>query len=157
MEGGVGGGRGWWGRVRWEWQGWGVAGVVETVAWVRVEGGRILCARSRGKDVFYLPGGKVEPGESGMQALVREISEELTVTLLAGTVRPAGTYEALQSEVRTAPLVVRMTCYTGEYSGSLAPSSEIAELAWYSYADRDKVPAVDQLLFDDLKAAGELR
>jgi hypothetical protein len=50
-----------------------------------------------------------------------------------------------------------MSCYTGDYAGTLAPSSEIDELAWFSYADRPRVPAVDQQLFDDLKAAGELR
>jgi hypothetical protein len=38
----------------------------------------------------------------------------------------------------------------------LSPSSEIEELAWFSYADRDSVPPVDQLLFDDLKVAGDL-
>jgi len=35
--------------------------------------------------------------------------------------------------------------------------SEIDELAWFCYADRARVPRVDQLLFDDLKAAGQLR
>ena len=49
-----------------------------------------------------------------------------------------------------------MSCYSGDYSGTLAPSSEIAEFAWFSYADRGRVPPVDHLLFDDLKAAGEL-
>jgi len=52
---------------------------------------------------------------------------------------------------------VRMSCYTGEYSGTLAASSEIDELAWFGYADRTRVPPVDQLLFDDLNAAGQLR
>jgi hypothetical protein len=50
-----------------------------------------------------------------------------------------------------------MSCYTGEYTGTLAPSSEIDELAWFSYADRPRVPAADQQLFDDLRAAGQLR
>jgi 8-oxo-dGTP diphosphatase len=53
--------------------------------------------------------------------------------------------------------VVRMACYTGEYSGTLAASSEIDELAWFGYADRPRVPPVDQLLFDDLHAADLLR
>jgi len=48
-------------------------------------------------------------------------------------------------------------CYTGEYSGTLAASSEIDELAWFGYADRPRVPPVDQLLFDDLNTAGRLR
>jgi 8-oxo-dGTP diphosphatase len=122
--------------------------VIDTVAWVQLEHGRILCARPREKDVFYIPGGKREGGETDLQTLRREIAEELTVTLLPETVRHVRTYEADQ---------VRMSCYTGEYAGTLAPSSEIDELAWFSYADRDRVPPVDQLLFDDLKASGQLR
>jgi 8-oxo-dGTP pyrophosphatase MutT (NUDIX family) len=131
--------------------------LVDTVAWVRVENGRVLCGRPRGKDVFYIPGGKREPGESDLQALLREITEVLTVALLPATVRHAGTYQADQpGGPGGGVVVVRMSCYTGDYSGTLAPSSEIDELAWFCYADRPRVPPVDQLLFDDLKAAGEL-
>lgn len=126
--------------------------MIDTVAWVRVDNGRILVARPRGKDVFYIPGGKREGGETDRQALCREITEELTVTLLPGTIRQAGTYEAAQPD----GVLVRMSCYTADYSGTLTASSEIAELAWFSYADRPQVPPVDQLLFDDLNAAGRL-
>ena len=56
--------------------------------------GKILCARPRGKDVFYVPGGKRGGTESDLQTLVREIAEELTVALRPGTVRHAGTYQA---------------------------------------------------------------
>jgi 8-oxo-dGTP pyrophosphatase MutT (NUDIX family) len=131
--------------------------LIDTVAWVRVENGRILCARPRGKDVFYIPGGKREGAETDLQTLLREITEELTVTLIPGTVRPAGTYEAAQPGAHPDGALVRMSCYTGDYRGALAASSEIDELAWFSYADRPRVPPVDQLLFDDLKAAGQLR
>ena len=122
--------------------------MIDTVAWVRLEGGRILCARPRGKDVFYIPGGKREGAETDLQTLLREIAEELTVALLSETVQHVGTYEAGQ---------VRMACYSADYQGTLEPSSEIDELAWFSYADRPRVPAVDQLLFDDLQASGALR
>ena len=127
--------------------------VIDTVAWVHLVNGKILCARPRGKDVFYVPGGKREGAESDLEALLREIAEELTVALRPGTVRHAGTYQADYPD----GTVVRMSCYTGEYSGTLAASSEIDELAWFRYADRPWVPPVDQLLFDDLNAAGRLR
>ncbi len=42
--------------------------LVDTVAWVRVEDGRILCARPRGKDIFDIPGGG--PGHRA-SALIR--------------------------------------------------------------------------------------
>ncbi|MFD6163324.1 NUDIX domain-containing protein [Nocardia sp. NPDC060256] len=127
--------------------------LIDTVAWVRIESGRILCARPRGKEVFYIPGGKREGVETDLQTLVREIEEELTVALLPETVAHVGTYEA----VHTPELVVRMSCYTADYRGTLAASSEIEEMAWFSYADRALVPPVDQLLFDDLVDAGRLR
>jgi len=122
--------------------------VIDTVAWVRLEDGRILCARPRGKDMFYIPGGKREGAETDLQTLLREIAEELAVTVLPDTVRHVATYEADQ---------VRMSCYTGDYQGTLTASGEIDELAWFCYADRSRVPPVDQLLFDDLQAARRLR
>jgi len=41
--------------------------VIDTVAWVRLEDGLILCARPRAKDVFYIPGGKREGAETDLQ------------------------------------------------------------------------------------------
>jgi len=122
--------------------------VIDTVAWVHLENGRILCARPTGKDIFYIPGGKRVGAETDHQTLLREIAEELTVALLPETVRHVATYEADQ---------VRMSCYTADFAGTLAASSEIDELAWFCYADRSRVPPVDQLLFDDLQASAQLR
>ncbi|MET7770660.1 NUDIX domain-containing protein [Nocardia sp. NPDC005366] len=129
--------------------------LIDTVAWVRIEDGRILCARPRGKDIFYIPGGKREGAETDLQTLLREIDEELTVALRPETVAHVGTYEAAAHEPADG-VVVRMSCYTADYSGVLAASSEIEEVAWFAYADRPLVPPVDQLLFDDLSAAGRL-
>ena len=130
---------------------------VDTVAWVHLDNGRILCARPRGKDIFYIPGGKREGAETDLQTLLREIAEELTVALRPETVTHVGTYEAHQPHGYPGGALVRMSCYAGGYSGTLAASGEIDELAWFCYADRLGVPLVDQLLFDDLRATGELR
>lgn len=128
--------------------------LIDTVAWVLIERGRILCARPRGKDVFYIPGGKREGAESDLETLLREIDEELTVALDPSTVAHVGTYEA--ELPGPAAGSVRMACYTADFDGTLAPSGEIAEIAWFTYADRPRVPRVDQLLFDDLVASGLL-
>ena len=129
--------------------------MIETVAWVRVEGGRILCARSRGRDVFYIPGGKLEAGETELDALLREIKEELAVDLIPETVRAFGAYQA-RAHAQADGVEVVMSCYTADYQGVPAASGEIEELDWLGYADRDRVAPVDQLLFDDLRAAGQL-
>jgi 8-oxo-dGTP diphosphatase len=52
---------------------------------VHLENGRILCAPPRGRDVFYIPGGKREGAENDLQILLREIAKELTVALLPET------------------------------------------------------------------------
>jgi 8-oxo-dGTP diphosphatase len=46
--------------------------------------GRVLAARRRRPDGWEFPGGKVEPGETEPQALVRECREELGVTVEVG-------------------------------------------------------------------------
>jgi hypothetical protein len=78
------------------------------------------------------------------------------------TVRPpggdpaAGTFQA-QAHGHAVGVPVRMTCYTADYQGTLTASSEIDELAWLTYADRDRVSPVDQLIFDHLHGNGQLR
>ncbi|GGK35581.1 NUDIX hydrolase [Nocardia camponoti] len=129
--------------------------VVDTVAWVLIEDGRILCGRPRGKDVFFIPGGKREPGETDTETLVREVAEELSVAIDPESAAHVGTYAAPVPGHDN--LIVTMACYTADYRGVLTASSEIEALAWFSLADRDRVPPVDQLLFDDLAAAGLLR
>ena len=129
---------------------------IDKVAWIEVADGRVLAARSRGKDKFYLPGGKREPGETDAETLVREIREELDVAIVPGSIAPAGTFEG-QAHGKAEGTLVRTTAYTAKYSGTLRASSEIEEIAWLGYADRPRVSLVAQLIFDHLHETGALR
>lgn len=130
--------------------------MIDKIAWIVLVDGAILSTRSYGKDVYYLPGGKREPGESDAETLVREVREELTVTVLPATATPVGVFEAA-AHGHAPGTMVRMTCYAADYEGELKPDNEIEEVAWLRYADRYRVSAVDQLIFDHLKAQGSLR
>ncbi|MFJ9780974.1 NUDIX domain-containing protein [Amycolatopsis sp. NPDC101161] len=129
--------------------------MIDKIAWLHLADGRILSTRSRGKEVYYLPGGKREPGETDAETLVREIREELDVTIKEESIAPAGVFEA--EAHGHACTLVRMTCYTAEYAGTLAASSEIEEVVWLTYADRDRVSAVDKIIFDHLHETGRLK
>lgn len=65
--------------------------LVVAAALVRADGRLLLAQRPEGKSLaglWELPGGKVEPGESPEEALVREIAEELGVRLDAAHLVP---------------------------------------------------------------------
>ncbi|MDI2031096.1 NUDIX domain-containing protein [Saccharopolyspora sp. TS4A08] len=123
--------------------------VIDKIAWIELRDGKVLSTRSHGKDVYYFPGGKREPGESDLDTLAREITEELAVTIDRDSATHIGTFEA-EAHGQNADVLVRMTCYTAAHEGTPAASSEIAELIWLGYADRDRVSPVDQIIFDHL-------
>ncbi|MET8996185.1 NUDIX domain-containing protein [Amycolatopsis sp. NPDC004169] len=130
--------------------------MIDKIAWIHVADGRILAARSRGKDKFYLPGGKREPGETDAETLVREIREELGVEISVESIAPAGTFEG-QAHGHAEGTIVRTTAYSAEYRGTPQACAEIEEIAWLTYADRPRVSLVAQQIFDHLHETGLLR
>ncbi|PLK46154.1 NUDIX domain-containing protein [Emticicia sp. TH156] len=123
---------------------------IDKLAWIRIENGKILSTRSKGKDTLYFPGGKREANESDEAALLREIKEELTVDLLPESLQFFGKFEA-QAHGHAEGIQVTMTCYKADYRGTLKPDAEIEEIVWLTYADKEKSSAVDQLIFRYLK------
>jgi 8-oxo-dGTP diphosphatase len=122
---------------------------IDKLAWIELKDKAILMTKSFGKDTFYIPGGKREIGETDEQALIREIDEELSVSIDKKTLNFIGKFEA-QAHGQPDGVTVKMTCYTGEYTGELKTSSEIEAMTWYKYADKAKVGPVDKLIFDYL-------
>ena len=129
--------------------------MIDKIAWLHLHAGHLLSTRSRGKDRYYIPGGKREAGETDTQTLRREIKEELTVDLDPASLVHAGTWEA-PAHGHPDGVLVRMTCYTATYAGTLQPAAEIEELVWLTYRHRPEVSAVDQLIFDWLWGQGLL-
>ena len=131
--------------------------VVQVVGAALVDGDRVLVAQRAGgpyAGCWEFPGGKVEPGESDLSALVRECQEELGVAvvpqaflgevLLDGVVAggPAGssTLRVWWARIRGGELVAR------EHAGlRWVRGDELDELDWIP-ADRPLLPAVRDLL-----------
>ncbi|MFF5205332.1 NUDIX domain-containing protein [Streptosporangium sp. NPDC000396] len=129
--------------------------IIDKVTWIHLADGKILSTRSRGKGAYYIPGGKREPNESDLDTLIREISEELSITIAPATATHVGTYQA-QAHGHADGVTVQMTCYTADHHETPTPSSEIEELTLLTYADRAHVSPVDQIIFDHLHQTGRL-
>ncbi|OKP68566.1 DNA mismatch repair protein MutT [Paenibacillus sp. P3E] len=123
--------------------------IIDKVAWILIREGRVLGARSQGKDTYYFPGGKRESGETDAETLIREVKEEVSVDIIPDTAIEFGIYEA-PAHGKAEGIQVKMTCFTAGYTGELSPAAEIAELAWLAYEDRERVSAVSRIIFDQL-------
>ncbi|MCA9324943.1 NUDIX domain-containing protein [Candidatus Saccharibacteria bacterium] len=128
---------------------------IDKLAYIYLQDGKVLETLSKGKDTWYIPGGKRESGESDEQALIREVKEELTVQLKPETIKFYGVFET-QAHGKAEGVTVRMTCYTAEFDGDLTPSSEIEKLEFFDYSQKSLTSPVDHLIFDDLHAKGLL-
>lgn len=126
---------------------------IDKIALIDIREKRLLSARSKGNQLFYLPGGKREPGESDSQALIREIQEELCVDLELNSLKLYGVFSA-QAHNNPDGVIVKMTCYTGRYTGEVTASAEIAEVDWLTMSDKNKTTLVDHKIMDQLFSEG---
>ena len=130
---------------------------IDKIAFIYIKDGKILSTLSKGKDTYYIPGGKREGNETDEQTLIRECKEELTIDIKKETIKYYGTFEA-QAHGKTEGILVRMTCYMAEFDGDLKPDSEIQEMIWLDYSNLNvKISPVDQLIFKDLYKKGFIK
>lgn len=123
---------------------------IDKIAFIYLKDGKILSTLSKGKDTYYIPGGKREGNETDEETLIRECKEELTIDVLKDSIQYYGTFKA-QAHGKAEGILVKMTCYMAEFNGTLKPSSEIEKIKWLDYSNLDvKISPVDQIIFKDL-------
>ena len=124
--------------------------IIDKIAFLYLKDGKILSTLSKGKDTYYIPGGKREGNETDVETLIRECKEELTIDILKNTIKYYGTFEA-QAHGHDKGVIVKMTCYQAEFLGELIPNSEIEEIKWLDYSNLNvKISPVDHLIYKDL-------
>lgn len=108
---------------------------IDKLAWLYIQEGKLLSARSKNKELFYIPGGKREKGESDEQALIREIKEEISVDLIPESIKYVQTFRA-QADGKDSETIVKLTCYFADFQGKLSPDAEIEEIDFIAYQNK---------------------
>jgi 8-oxo-dGTP diphosphatase len=110
---------------------------------IQDEQGRLLLIRrghEPGAGLWSLPGGRVEPGETDAEALVREMREETGLVVTAGRLlgrvqRPAGGSDVLDIRDYAATVI----------GGTLRPGDDAADARWVEAKDFGILPVTEGL------------
>jgi 8-oxo-dGTP pyrophosphatase MutT (NUDIX family) len=123
---------------------------LESVAWVFSRDYKVLCVKTKGKDLYFIPGGKLEPGETNEIGLAREIKEELNIKLVPSTIHHVFSVSDIAYGLENTKL--EMHCYTAEFTGKLMPDSEIESMMWLGKSQIEMcAPAAQKVLQKVLK------
>jgi len=122
---------------------------LDVLAWICIQNEKLLCAKTEGNDVFYLPGGKRESGESDWEGISREVKEEMSVDLIQETLIEELVVKE-EAHGFSEPTRVVMKCFRARYTGILKPSSEISEMAWLARSDIQQCAPATQRVIEHL-------
>jgi 8-oxo-dGTP pyrophosphatase MutT (NUDIX family) len=130
--------------------------LLPTAGLVIVNDGKLLLAFSKNKRAFYLPGGKVDAGETAIQALIREIREEMNIEIAANKLT-FFMHISAPAFRESAEIIMEQDCFIYDLRSRLMPGAEIGELRFFSFEDylqeEHLVPGVI-ILFEELVKRG---
>lgn len=105
-----------------------------------IQNKQLLLAFSRNKQAWYLPGGKIDKGETAIYGLIREIKEELNLAIDRSELSYYCHISA-PAYGENNNLIMEQDCYLYELRENINPSNEIEAVRFFSLEDYKNEPA----------------
>lgn len=114
--------------------------ILLTAGLVVTKKNQLLLAYSRNKNAWYLPGGKIDKGETSKEALVREIREELSIELQLDRI---GSYKLVSAPAygEDSDLIMKQDTFLYDLTEEIEPSHEITAVKYFDLETYKKEPA----------------
>jgi 8-oxo-dGTP diphosphatase len=114
--------------------------------------GLLLVSKRAAPDIYYLPGGKPEPGEAPLACLRRELDEELGVGIEA-----AEPFAEVRAPAALEGVEMWMSVFLTRLAGVPALAAEIAAVRWWpDEPGLGLAPAVRDCVIPRLRRLGRL-
>lgn len=127
-----------------------------TAGLVVVKNNKLLLAYSNNKGAWYLPGGKVDEGETAEEALIREVEEELNIRLDTARLQYF-CHTTAPAFGEKANVVMEQECFLYDLQEVVEASHEIGAVKYFDWEmyklEPQQVPGVLHI-FGQLKAKG---
>lgn len=101
---------------------------------IYIEHRKLLLAYSRKKQCFYLPGGKIDEGESAAAALCREVQEEMNVSVSENQLQ-FYTHITAPAYGEAEGIIMEQDCFLLSHKIFPAAAAEVSMLQYFSVAD----------------------
>lgn len=119
-----------------------------TAGLVVIKDRKLLLAFSKNKRAWYLPGGKIDEGETTLTALIREIKEELNILLVKEKLK-FYTHISAIAFGEYPEVMMEQDCFLYHLLNTPKPNAEIEDLKYFdsnSYQTEIQVPGVILLM-----------
>lgn len=111
-----------------------------TAGLVVLKENKVLLAYSKNKKAWYLPGGKIEAGETAIHSLQREIREELNLDIDTDALTYFGHITA-PAYGEAPEVIMEQECFLYQIREPVQPGNEILAVTYFDEETYKKEPA----------------